>query len=381
MTEILKKKNIAFSVYSFFFNFGAICGVKNNHVALVSMHNANFKDGLGEVLRVIKEDCIDCEILKIDRKDLFSRRTALKALTLDAFRLGRSKYIFLNDNFMPLAKARPAKETKIVQLWHGQGAFKKFGLSIEQPDEIRERERAANEKLSYVVCSSAGVADIYKEAFGVDEQKIIPTGTPNEDYYFHDESQAFARARVYKKYPELKDKFVILYAPTFRDGMGDAEILKNFDASKIEALVDNSVVVTRLHPQVHESLECECITREKFGINVTDYDSINELCIVADLLITDYSSVCMDFALMEKPVLFYAFDLDSYKYSRNFYFDYRTYVPGPIATNKAELLKILKSGELMSHENRDKLKAFRAFNFDSPDGSATRKLFSQIGLK
>lgn len=400
-------KDIAFSVYSFFFNLGAKCGIKKKRIALVSMHNANFKDGLGEVLKVLDEDYGTYEILKIDRKDMFRKSTALKALTADAFRLGRSAYIFLNDNFMPLAKAHPAKDTKIIQLWHGQGAFKKFGLSIDRPKKIRERELAANERLSYVVCSSKGVGGIYAEAFGVDEQKVITTGTPNEDYYFHPESLARSRANVYAKYPELKDRFVVLYAPTFRDGAGDSEIFRNFDAKEVETAIDKwldslstadcgisesgydgtssekkSVVVTRLHPQIHENLsgDDENASTEKTGVNATDHDSINELCLVADLLITDYSSVCMDFALIGKPIIFYAFDLDSYKDSRNFYFDYMSYVPGPVAKTKEELLKILENGDFISAENVDKLKKFKSFNFDEPDGTATKKLLSFLNL-
>ncbi len=384
-------KDIAFSVYSFFFNLGARCGIKKERIALVSMHNANFKDGLGEVLKVLDEDYGTYEILKIDRKDMFKKSTALKALTADAFRLGRSAYIFLNDNFMPLAKAHPAKETKIIQLWHGQGAFKKFGLSIRQPEKIRERESAANERLSYVVCSSKGVGGIYAEAFGVDEQKIITTGTPNEDYYFHPESLARSRANVYARYPQLKDRFVVLYAPTFRDDAGDFEIFRNFDAKEVEVALDKwldslatadcnkadkkSIVVTRLHPQIHEAL-----SDKKAGVNATDYESINELCLVADLLITDYSSVCMDFALTDKPTVFYAFDLDSYEDTRSFYFDYMSYVPGPVAKTREELLKILENGDFISAENTDKLKKFKAFNFDTPDGTATKKLLSFLGL-
>lgn len=392
-------KDIAFSVYSFFFNLGAKCGIKKKRIALVSMHNANFKDGLGEVLKVLDEDYGTYEVLKIDRKDMFRKSTALKALIADAFRLGRSAYIFLNDNFMPLAKAHPAKDTKIVQLWHGQGAFKKFGLSIDQPKKIRERELAANERLSYVVCSSKGVGSIYAEAFGVDEQKVITTGTPNEDYYFHPESLSRSRENVYAEYPQLKDKFVVLYAPTFRDGEGDSEIFENLDAKEVEAAIDKwldflatadcdksdskkSIAVTRLHPQVHEAFaEVNCENEQKkSGVNATDYESINELCLVADLLITDYSSVCMDFALIGKPIIFYAFDLDSYKDSRNFYFDYMSYVPGPVAKTKEELLKILENGDFISAENVDKLKKFKAFNFDAPDGTATKKLLSFLEL-
>lgn len=359
----MKMKDLIFIIYSLFFNLGAKIGIKENRIALISMHNAHFNDGLGEIEAEFKYRDKSYEFIKVERTDLSSKVKAFKFLTVNAFKCGRAKFIFLNDNFMALGYCKPNLNTKIVQLWHGQGAFKKFGFDIDVAKDVRRREKAANEKLSYVVASSSGVKEIYASAFGVTEDKVLTLGSPNSDYYFRNFSKKLAKEHLYELYPELEGKKVILYAPTFRDDKSD--VLKNINFEKLQD--ENTYVLVRLHPQVHND---EAV---KGAFDVTDYDNVNELCTVADLLITDYSSICMDFVLQDKPVLYYAFDLSNYKGARDFYFDYESYVSGPVLKTEDELVIATKRA-LAGEFDANKAKKFKDFNFDNLDGSAAKRL-------
>ncbi len=368
-------KDLIFRIYALFFNFGARLKVKSDRVGLVSMHNAHFADGLGEVEARLGS----YKIMKVERTSLESPLGALRFITLDAFRLGRAKYIFLNDNFMALAYAKPNRETRIVQLWHGMGAFKKFGFDIEVEPKVRRREAAQAERLTHVACSSVGVKEIYAGAFGVSPDKVYPVGAPNGDFYFSAENRKIAKDTLLELFPELEDKYIVLYAPTFReDTANDEDILKHFNAERIKRAVNANLgpdkpkdieILVRLHPQVHESAQV------KNAFDVTDYPFVNELCAVSDMLITDYSSICMDFALMKKPIVFYAYDLDYYKGARDFYFDYETYVPGPVAKTEDELIFAIKDARKAPSP---KLPEFRKFNFDEPDGRATERLLEIV---
>ncbi len=362
-------KRIIFLVYAFFFNMGASFPVKKKRIGLVSMHNANFNDGLYEIEQEFRSrDAYT--FVKVSRNALSRIPTALKFCTVDAYLLGGSKYIFLNDNFMPLAYLKPNPETKIIQVWHGQGAFKKFGLHIPQPKKIREREIAANRKLDYVVCSSEGVRGIYAEAFGVPISKVLTTGSPNQDYYFRHHDLPTLRAEFDRRYPSCKNKLLVLYAPTFRDDRdADKHIIENITFKKLKAAFSCQVeVLVRLHPQVHQNVNLQDI------VDVTDYENINDLCMISDLLITDYSSICMDFSLMKKPMVFYAYDLEKYKGDRDFYFDYEAYVPGPIATTMDELCHIIEHEDFKVEKND----AFRAFNFGVNFGTASKDLIDYL---
>lgn len=362
-------KQILFWIYAFFFNMGASFPVEKKRIGLVSMHNANFNDGLYEIERELRSRG-SYTFIRVNRNALNSIPTAIKFCTIDAYFLGGSKYIFLNDNFMPLAYLKPNPDTKIIQIWHGQGAFKKFGLHIKQPEKIREREIAANQKLDYVVCSSEGVRGIYSEAFGIPIAKVLDTGSPNEDYYFRRHDLPALRDEFERKYPSCKNKLLVLYAPTFRDDReADKRILENIAFKKLKAAFPCQVeILVRLHPQVHSNVNLEGV------VDVTDYDNINELCMISDLLITDYSSICMDFSLMKKPMIFYAYDLDKYKGDRDFYFDYESYVPGPIATTMDELCHIIEHEDFQTEKND----AFRAFNFDVTFGTASKDLIDYL---
>ena len=107
-------------------------------------------------------------------------------------------------------------------------------------------------------------------------------------------SAALAAAREGKK--------VVLYAPTFRDSKeANEEILKQFDTKKFtEALGEDYILFIKLHPQVHEKAFIEN------AVDVTDYDDVRKLALFCDILITDYSSICMDFSFLDKKTVFFA---------------------------------------------------------------------------
>ena len=252
---------------------------------------------------------------------------------------------------------------------------------MPQPPEVRKLEVGANRNLTYVVCSSPYVAPFYMSAFGVTEDQIISTGTPNEDWYFDPKNTgsaaiSAARAEFDKQYPEAAGKYLILYAPTFRDDPGAGSVLSHMDLSQLKAAAEEGLgrevcVMVRLHP--HDPCAGK-IDLEDGIMDMTSYPDINALCLLTDLMITDYSSVCMNFALLRRPMVFYAYDLDNYKDGRNFYFDFEEYVPGPVAKNMEELCAVMRSRDFRT----DKLEAFRHTNFGEPDGTATKQLLDKI---
>lgn len=374
-------KKFMFVLYSIFFSISKIFGIKKNTVALVSMHNASFNDSLGYIKK--EADSRGLRTYFITRQDLHIVkdkgakeffRCIVKVLcffTVGAFKIARANYVFLNDTFMPLAYVKPNPKTIIVQLWHAQGAFKKFGFDIEQPKEIRDREIKANSKLSYVVCSSLLVENIYADAFGVKSTRVLPLGSPVTDYYFENNNVFKIREKFDSRYPSCKGKKLVLYAPTFReDGDKDKNILNQFNVEQVKtALGPNYEVLIRLHPQVHTD-----DTILKDGVDVTTYSNVNELCLVCDMLITDYSSICMDFSIQDKPMIFYAYDLDSYISDRDFYFDYKSYVPGKVVCNMPQLIKCIKTGDFETKKNA----GFKNFNFGMFDGTASKKVADVI---
>lgn len=372
-------KKLFYSLYALFFNLSRILPVKKNRIAFVAPHNGGENDSLG-ILRSYIEKKGGYETVTISTRDLKLDTSGLKALvssclkavgffTLKAKALATSKYVFLNDNFMPMASLKFSKEAVITQLWHAEGAFKKFGLSAPLTDDVREREKKCSENLTYVVCSSKNVAPIYAEAFGVDASKILPLGAPRIDSLLAKRDVAKLRADFDEKHPECKDKKLILYAPTFRDDPEtDKNIVKNIDMAAFNRELGSEYsLLIKLHPQIHSGEPVEG------AVDVTAGD-INDLTLISDLLITDYSSVCMDFALLSKPCIFFAFDLEKYEKERSFYFDYESYVPGAVVRDFGAVIEAVKNPA----NDEEKLHRFRDFNFDYIDCKNTERIVKTV---
>ena len=373
-------KKIFYFLYAVFFNICRIFPVKKNRVAFVAPHNGGEKDSLG-VMRSYIRKIGGYDIVNISTRDLQLDFSGIKSLvisclkaagffTLKAKALATSKYVFLNDNFMPMADLNFSKEAVITQLWHAEGAFKKFGLSAPLTDEVAMREKKCSEKLTYVICSSKNVVPVYSEAFGIDESKILPLGAPRIDILLSERNTAEIRKAFDDAHPECKGKKLILYAPTFREnGDADKKLLDNINMAEFNKhLGDEYALLIKLHPQINSSKPVEG------AVDVTKGHDIGELTLISDMLITDYSSACMDFALLSKPCIFFAFDLEEYEKERSFYYDYESYVPGDVAKTFDEVISAIKN----PRSSEEKLGTFRDFNFDYVDCNNAERIYNRI---
>ena len=116
-----------------------------------------------------------------------------------------------------------------------------------------------------------------------------------------------------------------------------------------------------------------------FTFDVKKYVDVQELLMVTDLLITDYSSIIFDYAILGRPMIFFPWDLDKYKKERAFYFDYEDFVPGPICFSTEELVEKILSVDKWF--DRKKMLEF-ARKFNNPfDGRASERVMELLGLK
>lgn len=371
-------KKLFYAIYAVIFKICRLFPVKRGRVALVSPHNADFNDSLGAVRKELeKRGTYDIKL--ITRRDIELSGNLLKLIAgafrfffLSTYRLATAQYVFLNDNFMPLAYIKFSKDTVVTQLWHAEGIFKRFGLCSQLPEEIEALEKRCCEKYSYVVCSSKNVVPYYAKAFALKEKNVLPLGSARVDRFFREKDIKVSREKLCEEFPQCRGKKIVLYAPTFRDIPDrDSQIMDYFDVKRfVKELGNEYVLLVRLHPQVHSCEVCE----NGSVINMTGYDDVGTLVEACDILITDYSSICMDFAILNKPCLFYAFDLDEYESERSFFFPYEEYVPGTVAKTFDELLGAIKNENFSEH----KQEKFKTFNFDYLDSSSTKRIVDTI---
>lgn len=143
-----------------------------------------------------------------------------------------------------------------------------------------------------------------------------------------------------------------------------------------ESLEPNDIFVIKLHPFIKNAITIKEEYKDKI-IDLTEYFDINNLLLITDLLITDYSSVIFEYSFMEKPVIFYVPDLKEYANSRDFYYSYEEYMYGSIAENHKELIQGIKGGII----NYQKLEGFREKFLNRCDGKSTKRFIEELILK
>lgn len=300
--------------------------------------------------------------------------------------LHRAKYWIFN--FRAMDQWVPKKDQVYVQCWHGT-PLKRLGYDITNSDnamnsveEIREKYRTDTERFKYLLSPCRFSSEKFRSAWNLDQlgkgDAILEIGYPRNDFLSN-----FTEADVRRVKEKLglgdTEKKIILYAPTWRDNQHDAasgytyENPVDFDKLRRE-LGEEYIILFRAHYLVANSFDFGAY--EGFVYNVSDYDDINELYILADLLITDYSSVFFDYAILNRPMYFYMYDMEEYRDEmRGFYLDVSE-LPGPIVRTEQELADAIHA--TADKPDREVLAKFnRRFN-DLNDGQAARRLVEQV---
>ncbi len=379
-------KKIGYWLYGMLFHiFRILFPVQEKKVVLWMLHDCKFQGNIRYVYEEMKKQDKEYKFIKISKKALFQTEKkgmakplktfigGIRLFTLVNYHLATAEYILLNDNFLPLAYMNPAKNVKIVQFWHGVGAFKRFGLSTEADERVRKIVREGNRRVTHLFVSSKQIIPYYEEAFGIGRERIFATGIPVTDFYFDEKKKNYSSARFYRRYPELKNKKIILYTPTFRETERENnEILQKFDMQRlVEVLGEEWILLVRLHPQIRGAMP----KLPERCIDVTEYPDIKDLFIVSDVLINDYSSTVVEYVLLQKPIILYAYDLDYY--DRGFYKSYRENAPGILVRDMEGVLDAFSHLNVQTKRYQDFIKQ----QYDYLDGNATKRIVKLITKK
>lgn len=304
---------------------------------------------------------------------------------IDKFRLpwllGHADYVFVDDYYPLIYSLRFSESTKIIQLWHACGAFKTVGYSRMGKKGGPMHDTLTHRNYTHVMVSSENDIAFYAEAFGIQEEKVHPLGVPRTDIFFDTDYKNCVIERLRKQYPFICHKKVILFAPTFRgNGAGSAHyplIKIDFQALANYCQAHQAVILFKLHPFVKEPLVFPEGTEDVL-FDLSEEREVNDLLFITDLLITDYSSLIFEYATQKKPMLFYAFDLEEYLYTRDFYEPYKPFVPGKIVTSFSEVIEAMEKEDY----EEQKVLPFLEKHFQYRDGKSAerivRYLFNEV---
>ena len=292
----------------------------------------------------------------------------------------------------------PKKKQVFLQCWHGT-PLKRLGCDLLHYDNVmntvegmKKRYKFEAKKFTYFISPSKYCTEKFTTAWNLKEigkdNIIIEKGYPRNDFLFNytEADVEMIKRKIlgyyYLEYEKnVKKKKIILYAPTYRadqhtTGLGyvyKEEV--DFDKLRKE-LGDDYIILFRPHYFVANSFDFE--KYDGFVYNVSEVDDVNDLYIISDILITDYSSVFFDYANLKRPIIFYMYDLEHYRDESNgFYFDVEKELPGKIIKTDTDLIDEIKrvTNEFSYDEKYKKFN--EKFNY-LDDGNASRRVIETI---
>ena len=346
-------------IYGVLFKLFKSTNIKKNRVSFIIDSRESFKGNLNYIQK------------EFENRGNFEFYYFYKdKLSIDSFRkLASSKFIFLNDNFFPLAFMKFSPENVLVQLWHAPGASKKFGGSVD----IKSREILGkiSENTDYLIVTSDNIKEYYSEAFQMPTNKIKSLGLPRMDYYFENRDVDKLKENLLAKHNVPTDKKIILYAPTFRDEEKYNNVFNYLNLEEFNRVLgDEYVLALRLHPKIKDFYKDDISAIGQY-IDVSSYESEQELILISDILITDYSSIMIEYVALNKPVVVFTYDLDSYlSNERGFYYDFKETVPGPIVFTSSELIDVIKNNKF----DKSKISEFLKTQFNVIDGNSSKRI-------
>ncbi|MFE0802046.1 CDP-glycerol glycerophosphotransferase family protein [Streptomyces sp. NPDC058812] len=293
--------------------------------------------------------------------------------------LARAKYLVNNVNFPDAVVKRPG--TVHLQTHHGT-PLKRMGLDqMPYPAAARGLDFQALlervDKWDYSVSANSHSTRIWQRAYP-SRHTSLDHGYPRNDVYYTAGADDVRAVR--ERLGIAPGHRAILYAPTHRDY--EAGWTPRLDlAALADRLGEETVLLVRAH-YFYETATSPLAGLRRTGriIDVSSYDPVEELCLAADALVTDYSSIMFDYANLDRPIVIHADDWETYRTTRGVYFDLMAEAPGPVARDQAELTEILTTDAWRDERAAKARAAFRRRFCEYDDGRAAERVVRRVFL-
>ncbi|WP_396953696.1 CDP-glycerol glycerophosphotransferase family protein [Neobacillus mesonae] len=392
MISSLKKLPIIKLAYKLLFQLVSTLPAKKNLIMFESFLGKQYSDNPRAIYEFIKDNHPEFELIWSvdprfekgfqDKGVHYAKRFSIKWL----FLMSRARFWVTNSR-MPLWIPKP-RHTIYLQTWHGT-PLKKLVFDMKEvrmpgttTDDYKQHFYQESRNWDYLVSPNQYSTEIFRRAFRF-EKTVIESGYPRNDIFYKPERDDIAEK--FKETHHLpRDKKIILYAPTWRDNqfyqVGKYKFDLHLDLSQMQNELGNEyIVILRMHYLVAENFNLDKF--KGFVFDFSKHEDIQELYVISDLLITDYSSVFFDYANLKRPMIFFTYDLDEYKEDiRGFYFNLAEKAPGPLVQTTEEVIDAIK-GYDKSEIYSNKMNEFYQKFCYLEDGHAAERVVKQVILK
>lgn len=321
--------------------------VKNGKRVLFMSENRNaIMDNLEAIDRRMKERNLDKEFkISYSFRNVFERNKGqnlfqwLKVIT----KIAKQDYIFVDDYVPIFSFLNLNKKTTLVQVWHAGFGFKLVGYGRFGIAGSPYPMASCHRKYTYGLIGNDHLREIYSEVWGIDKKSLLATGMPRLEHFLDKDYMNKVTKEFYEKYPQLKGKEIITFAPTYR---GENQLVAFYDYSKIDfdrlykyCKERNAAVLFGKHHFIKDDIPI----KDEYKDLIYDMSSykINDLFYVTNILVTDYSSAFYDYLLLKRPVLFYVYDKLLFSATRGVHRPIDKVAPGKVCNNFDEFMDAL----------------------------------------
>lgn len=340
-----------------------------NKVVLISRNNTKTSIDFQLLAKEIKRQSSKTKVVILNHY-MTSKLKHIHDILVEMYHLATSRGCIIDSYVIAVSILKHKKGLTIIQIWHALGAIKQFGyMTIDKKAGHSSRIAKVmnmHGNYSYITCGSNATTSIFAKTFNVDPSIIKPIGEPRVDYLLDKNIYDSNYQMVMKAYPQLEGKKVILYAPTFRRGgkISPYELVKQFNPAKYAIIIKQH----RLDKTVLKHLENVIEIKDEL-------DSL-QLLPVADYVITDYSALTFEAALLHKPLFFWNYDKKSYLDNCGLALDYNKEMPGVISPNPKVIATAIKKNKY----NLDRVVKFAKKWILVQDGTCTKRIVELLGL-
>lgn len=284
----------------------------------------------------------------------------------DELKLSRARVII---SAAGAVKQEFSNNAKWIEIWHAAGAIKFFSNRTYRFLKDQHIIMAPSEHMRYE----------YAKAFGTSIHRVLALGAPKTDICFNKKFLEYKKKEFYKNYPELDGRKIYFYAPTYRGKWPDnVELFLDLDFNKLlNSLSENEVIITKLHPALRIDSSGASVRKTNIpdsGVGLLDIPDIDTITLIsiADVVISDYSSIIFETILLRKPLVCYAEDIEKYDCERGLAFDYRDEMPAEIVdvASVELLLKAIRNAKV----NAKRYMQFSEKYLGACDGKSTARL-------
>ncbi len=220
------------------------------------------------------------------------------------YHLATSKMAIIDSYCIPVCILKHKKDLKVLQIWHSIGKIKKSGYQTLDTESGRSSKNAKllcmHKNYDAIVAGGEAFNKFYEEGFNVKKDVLLNYGLPRIDYII--ETSKSKTNKVLKKYPELKGKKIVYYAPTFRtyDVDGPQKLLDAYNPK------DFSLIIT-----CHPNQKLEINKDGVYHLNLNEF-TVADILSISDYVIADFGSISLEAAILKKKTLYYLYDYNEY---------------------------------------------------------------------